>query len=459
MILPKPSLKTFLVSRQSEKKSIWYLLLLIGLVSGCQPSSTSEETASRPNFVIIMADDLGYGDIGSYGHPDYQTPNLDSLAKSGLRFTDFHSNGAVCTPTRAALLTGSYQQRSGMEGVIYVRGETRETGLNTEQVTFAELLKQAGYATGMVGKWHLGYRPEYNPVQQGFDFFRGYVSGNIDYHSHYDNAGIYDWWHELDSVQEEGYVTDLLTRHANAFLEDHQQEPFCLYIAHEAPHWPYQGRNDPADRFPDTDFPAFGSREDRRGAYREMVEVMDESVGSVLSTLQRLNLSDNTLVFFCSDNGGVDSLGNNGSLRGHKTQLWEGGHRVPAIAYWPGTITPAETNATVLSMDILPTLLSLADITPPENYNLDGVDISALLTKSVQLEERATFWRYRGQSVARQGDWKLLVQQDSVYLFNLTDDVNEQHNVAANFPERVQMLQDTLSGWENAMNQIPQQTE
>jgi arylsulfatase A-like enzyme len=380
------------------------------------------------------------------------------MATNGLKFTDFHSNGAVCTPTRAALLTGKYQQLVGMEGVIYVRGETRQTGLDTAEVTLAELLKSAGYQTGMVGKWHLGYRKEYNPVHQGFDFFRGYVSGNIDYHSHYDNAGIYDWWNGLDSVNEKGYVTDLITRHATEFIESNQQKPFCLYVAHEAPHWPYQGRNDPPDRFPDVEFSHLGSREDRQGAYREMVEVMDESVGTVLATLDSLNLTENTFVFFCSDNGGVDSLGNNGNLRGHKTQLWEGGHRVPAIAYWPGTIFPGETKATMLSMDVLPTLLSLVGSELPHEFQNTGVDQSPLLIDQQPMPERTTFWRYRNQKVARQGDWKLLIREDSTYLFNLAEDRQERYNLAEQQPQMTNILLDTLVGWEATIDQVSQKT-
>ncbi|MGB3587852.1 MAG: sulfatase-like hydrolase/transferase [Tunicatimonas sp.] len=429
------------------------------LYFACESDKDNSAEISPPNFVIIMADDLGYGDLGSYGHPSYQTPNLDSMAANGLMFTDYHSNGAVCTPTRAALLTGKYQQMVGMEGVIYVRGETRQTGLDTANITLAKLLKSAGYATGVVGKWHLGYRPEYNPVHQGFDFFRGYVSGNIDYHSHYDNAGIYDWWDGLDSVSETGYVTDLISKHAVNFIEQNQQKPFCLYIAHEAPHWPYQGRNDPADRFPDTEFNSQGSRQDYQGAYQEMVEVMDESVGEVLNVLDSLQLSENTLVFFCSDNGAVDSLGNNGVLRGHKTQLWEGGHRVPAIAYWPGTISPGSTDATVLSMDVLPTLLSLANAESPINYTTTGTDFSAVWKDSSPLLERTTFWRYRGQQAVRQGDWKLLTRQDSTYLFNLEQDVAEQQNLATNHPEKVTELLDTLSQWEAMIDRTPQQTK
>jgi len=440
-------------------RSVAFCLLAAVLGSACEPAHNDQVEPTLPNLIVIMADDLGYGDLGSFGHPTYQTPNLDRMAANGLKFTDYHSNGAVCTPTRAALLTGKYQQMVGMEGVIYVRGETRQTGLDTTHLTLAELLKPQGYATGMVGKWHLGYRPEYNPVHQGFDFFRGYVSGNIDYHSHYDNAGIYDWWDGLDSVSETGYVTDLLSKHASEFIRQNQQTPFFLYVAHEAPHWPYQGRNDPADRFPDTDFAHLGSRQDRAGAYQEMVEVMDESVGAVLRTLDSLQLSENTLVFFCSDNGGVDSLGDNGVLRGHKAQLWEGGHRVPALAYWPGKINPGSTNSTVLSMDVLPTLLSLANAEMPAQFTTTGVDLSPVLFDNESLPQRTTFWRYRGQQAVRQGDWKLLLRQDSTYLFDLSQDISEQQNLVASQPDQVQELLDTLTQWKAMIDQVPQRTK
>src|SRR5690554_6586325 len=177
--------------------SVNYRLCLIGIASllfwKCKESP--QTAAVRPNIIVIMADDLGYGGIGCYGEPHVNTPNLDEMARNGIRFTDFHSNGPVCSPTRAALLTGNYQQRSGLEGVIYVKGETREVGLDTNQLTIPKLLKKNGYQTGLMGKWHLGYKEEFNPVVHGFDEFYGYLSGNIDYHSHYDNAGIYDWWH------------------------------------------------------------------------------------------------------------------------------------------------------------------------------------------------------------------------------------------------------------------------
>ncbi len=407
------------------------------------------EKKRKPNLVIIMADDLGYGDLGCYGNEDYQTPHIDSLSQGGLKFTDFHSNGSVCTPTRAALLTGRYQQRSGLEGVIYVRGETREVGMPQKEITFAEVLKEAGYATGIFGKWHLGYKKEFNPVQQGFDVFRGYVSGNIDYHSHVDNAGIPDWWHNVEKVEEEGYVTDLITDHAVQFMRENREKPFCVYLAHEAPHWPYQGREDKPDRFPGEDFPAHGTREDKHNAYKEMVEAMDDSVGRVIETLEELGLEEDTFVFFCSDNGAVPQLGNNGRLRGDKSSLWEGGHRVPAIAYWPGKIEAGtKTPETVLTMDLFPTMAALANAKLPEENQLDGKDLSPVLFDNGSLDSRDLFWRYRKQKCMRRGNWKLLVDNGTPKLFNLAHDLEESKNVADEYKERMKGMMNALSAWE-----------
>lgn len=213
--------------------SFTYLFLLF-LLCNCQNESTKEPTKQRstqPNLVLIMADDLGYQGIGCFGNDLIKTPNLDQMAKEGLLFTDFHANGAVCTPTRAALLTGRYQQRAGLEGVIYARGATRETGLSTTEYTLANALKSAGYATAITGKWHLGYRKEFNPTHYGFDEFYGYVSGNVDFHTHFDNSGVYDWWHNLDTIQETGYATDLITEHAINFIKKIKTNPFfSMYL-------------------------------------------------------------------------------------------------------------------------------------------------------------------------------------------------------------------------------------
>ncbi|MFC2125535.1 sulfatase-like hydrolase/transferase [Bacteroidota bacterium] len=384
--------------------TVVFSMTMIALIS----LSECKEKDNLPNFIIIMADDLGYGDIGCYGNNRIMTPNIDRLAAEGLKFTDYHANGPVCTPTRAALLTGRYQQRSGMEGVIYVGGETRQYGIDKKEITFAEVLKTKGYATGVIGKWHLGYKKVFNPIHQGFDVFKGYVSGNIDYISHYDNAGIYDWWHNLDSTSEEGYVTDLITLHSCEFIEQYADQPFCLYVAHEAPHWPYQGRSDKADRYPGVNFESQGSRPDKLGAYKEMVEIMDESVGKIVNKLVELDLEENTLVIFCSDNGAVQ-IGDNGGLRGYKTTLWEGGHRVPAIAWWPGKINPGITNDLTCSMDIFPTMVNLTGIEGKILPEFDGINITPILFDDKSFNNRKIFWRYRNFKCARQGDWKIIL--------------------------------------------------
>lgn len=405
----------------------------------------SEKEKQRPNVIVIMADDLGYGDLSCYGSDNIQTPNIDSLSEHGLTFTDYHSNGAVSTPTRAALLTGRYQQRSGLEGVIYVRGETRQTGMDPSEVTFAELLKDAGYATGIMGKWHLGYKEKYNPVHQGFDAFYGYVSGNIDYHSHYDNAGIYDWWHNLDSMKEEGYVTDLITNHSVDFIREHQNEPFLLYIPHESPHVPFQSRNDTGYRYPGKEFSYLGPVEDQQTTYKEMIEIMDEGIGRVMQTLRNLNLEEETFVFFCSDNGA--RFGSNGELRGDKGSLWEGGHRVPAIAYWKGKIEPGRTDELAVSFDLFPTMLSITNTEKPDTLTLDGIDLSPLLFQSEKLPERTVVWRYRGQKAVRKGPWKLMITESDTLLFDLEPDRDESNDLAPENPGKVRELLDEYRQW------------
>ncbi len=403
----------------------------------------------RPNIILIMADDLGYGDLGCFGNKEIQTPFLDSMASEGLKFTDFHSNGSVCSPTRAALLTGRYQQRSGLEGVIYAEGETRQTGLDVKELTIADYMKSEGYATGVVGKWHLGYHIDYNPIYHGFDFFRGYVSGNVDYHSHLDGAGIPDWWHDLEKTKEKGYVTDLITKYSVEFIEKNKDRPFFLYVAHEAPHYPFQGRKDRADRRLGMDFEDHGSRKDKKGAYKEMIEVMDEGIGQIFEKLETLGLKENTLVIFCSDNGGLKEVANNGSLNGAKGSLLEGGHRVPAIARWPGYILPGSvTNQTILSMDFFPTFVNLVKNEEKQNLGFDGIDITRLLIEEKALSDRTLFWKYRDQKVARNGEWKLLIDKDTAYLYNLAADVSEQIDLADMEGSIASQLKIELETWE-----------
>jgi len=375
-------------------------------------------------------------------------PHIDGLAKRGMRFTDYHSNGPVCSPTRAALLTGRYQQRCGIEAVVTAKGPARETGMPPKEITFAEVLKRRGYVTGLFGKWHVGYRVVFNPVKQGFDEFIGYVSGNVDYHSHIDQAGIDDWWKGDVKTPETGYSTDLITKHAVDFIERHKDEPFCLYVPHEAPHYPYQGRNDPPERLP-------GGRKGKKTptpeikrAYREMVQVMDEGVGRIVETVRKLGLERKTFIFFCSDNGGTPR-GSNGPLHGHKGSLWEGGHRVPAIAFRPGTIEPGTVcKETVLGMDLFPTMAAMAGAKLPAKLKPDGVDLTGVLTKGQKLAKRTLFWRYRNQRAVRKGPWKLVIQADTARLFHLADDLGEQNDLASARPEVLAALRAELAAWE-----------
>lgn len=430
-----------------------YILLFIFLIL----ISCSTEKQNQPNIILIMADDLGYADISCFGSETAKTPVLDKMASEGIRFTDYHSNGAVCSPTRAALMTGNYQQRAGIEGVIYAALDKRIYGISDKQKTIAEYFKEAGYVTGIFGKWHLGYKPEFNPVRHGFDEFYGYVSGNVDYISHRDGVGLLDWWHNADTCYDDGYVTDIITDKALQFMEDNKDKPFFLYLPHEAVHYPYQGRNDKADRLPGAEFEALGSRPDKKQAYTEMVEIMDENIGRVMVKLEELDLEKNTFVLFCSDNGAT-KMGNNGVLNGFKSSLWEGGHRVPAIAWYPAKIKAGTiSNATILSMDILPTLLNAAGISVQENF--DGKDFSGVLFSGYEMPERPVFWRYRNQWAVRLGDWKYLKINDEEYLFNLNDDLRELNNLIEQNMEPGNQLKALLVDWENEMNQYQLQTD
>lgn len=430
-------------------------LLAVLLTAAVLNPSVLARPGTRPNIVLIMADDLGYGDLSPYGGW-IDAPHIDRLAEEGLRFTDFHSNGPVCSPTRAALMTGRYQQRSGIPGVVFADPDRAEhdDGLQPGEVTFAERLQNAGYATGIFGKWHLGYFRKYNPLRHGFDEFRGYVSGNVDYFSKVDQAGHDDWWRNEQKVREPGYTTHLITRHAVRFIEKNKDRPFCLYVPHEAPHSPFQGPDDDPDGFR-----RVGNAPVRQGLpdetarrkFREMVLAMDEGIGEIVDTLERLGIAERTFVFFFSDNGAARH-GDNSPLRGRKGTLWEGGHRVPAVAWWPSHIAPGRvTDETALGMDIMPTLLELAGVDAPEGHRLDGTSLVPLLLEDERLPERDLFWEFRRQSAVRRGPWKLLVNrrggEERIGLYNLEDDLGEEENLAEQAPQRVSVMREALENW------------
>ena len=387
----------------------------LGACLATAASSWADDSAkTRPNFVVILADDLGYGDLGCYGNDSIETPHLDRLVKGGLRWTQFYASGPVCSPTRAGLMTGRYQQRAGVPGVINADpAKNRHHGLSRREDTLAESLRSIGYRTAIFGKWHLGYDVHFNPTHHGFDEFRGFVSGNIDYQSHFDRMGYLDWWRDDEIDDETGYSTHLITKHAVQFIERHRDRPFFLYVAHEAPHTPFQGPNDPAFRREGKVVPERRSPEHRERAYREMVEELDRGVGDVVGALEEHELSERTYVFFFSDNGGA-RFGSNGPLRGHKGSLWEGGIRVPAIAWAPGRVAPGQTTDAVgITLDVFPTLLELAGAEEAKRRRLDGRSFAARLVKSSDRRaappsERALFWEFGRQAAVRRGDWKLL---------------------------------------------------
>lgn len=431
-----------------------HLLIFIAAALAAGGHTLRAADPVKPNFVIIMADDMGYGDSSVYGGW-VKTPRLDRMAAEGMKFTDFHSSGVVCSPTRAGLVTGRYQQRAGIPGVINAdpANAVHHTGLGTAEITFAELLGRAGYATAIFGKWHLGYHKKYNPLHHGFDRFRGFVSGNVDYISHYDRMQTYDWWEGLDHVQEEGYLTHLITDHAVEFITGHKDRPFCLYVPHGAVHSPIQAPGDPPGRGPQRKQRADrkaepGAKRDRDQTVKLMFAAMDQGVGRILDTLNRQGIAERTLVLFFSDNGGARHCRND-PLRGGKGTVWEGGHRVPAIAWWPGRIRPGSvTDQLAISLDVMPTMLDLAGVDLPGGHKLDGVSLAPVLLQGKSLGPRRLF--FNGAAM-RDGPWKLVTKAKDLSrgpaLFNLAEDIGEQNDLADKHPDRVRQMSAALDAW------------
>ena len=414
-----------------------------------RPKEPGRTIVRKPNFIIVLADDMGYGDSSAYGGW-IKTPHMEALAAAGVRFTDFHASGAVCSPTRAGLMTGRYQERAGIPGVINADPKTAAhyRGLHDTEVTFPKLLKKAGYTSAIFGKWHLGYTKNFNPMHHGFDRFRGYVSGNVDYISHYDRMGVYDWWEGLEHVKEEGYTTHLITKHAVKFIADNRDRPFCLYVAHEAVHTPLQGPDDPAQRGPDRPKgKPGGTRRTAKETYTLMMKAMDDGLGEVVAAVKEHGIADNTLIVFFSDNGGTKH-GSNKPLRGFKGSVWEGGHREPAIAAWPGRIKPGRVcDDLCISLDLMPTMLELGGAKVPAGHKLDGVSLAPLLLEGKSLGHRKLFWR--GQAM-RDGKWKLVINgkgSKGTQLFDLDADVGETTDLAAKHPDRVREMTAAVEAW------------
>ena len=432
--------------------------------SGSRQGTAGAATDPRPNLVFIMADDLGWADLSSYGRTDYQTPHIDHLAVGGVRFTQAYSIAAVCTTTRVGFMTGRYPERHplGRLGPITSNPRHRDLGLapDPERPTVPALLAEAGYDTALIGKWHLGTRKGFRPGDHGFRYFFGNLAGHSDYIAHLDMNGTPNLFRDEKAVSVPGYLTDLYSQEASDFVA-RAETPFFLSLQYTAPHWPYQQRGDPP--MPEgANFLQGGSLE----KYTGMVGAMDEGVGRVLRSLEARGVAGNTLVIFASDNGGELYLpwgvdySDLGGLAGDKAELWEGGIRVPTILRWPGQIPAGEVSPQVIStLDLSATLLAAADISPGSAAPLDGTSLLPLLRGEVAEHERTLFWRSPRQEAVRSGRWKYLRSRDGAgneatwteHLFDLDEDPGERRNLAEEQPDRLLALREKLSAWKREM--------
>ena len=432
----------------------FFLLAAICAVAIASPHAQPAAPA-RPNIVLIITDDVGYGDIGSYGAPDIKTPNIDGLAKAGVRFTQFYANGSSCTPTRAGLISGRYQQRFAIERPLSgAASPDISIGLPATGRSLPQLLRDAGYSTALIGKWHLGYQPQFSPRAHGFESFFGFKSGYIDYYQHTDGFGHPDLFEDETPVQMAGYMTDLITQRSVKFITDHARSPFFLEVAYNAAHWPYQvpdhpstARDNARHLLPSDENP--GTRAD----YVKIMERADEGVGRILSTLDRLSLSSNTLVIFTNDNGG-EWLSRNAPLFNRKFTLYEGGIRVPALMRWPGKIPAGAVSRQVgITMDLTATILAAAGAAVTAETKLDGIDLVPLLRAGAQPQSRTLFWRVTtgglNQRAVRDGNWKLFLEGSArLMLVDIARDIGERDDLSATNTAVVRRLRQKLLAWE-----------
>jgi len=431
--------------------------VVLGLL--CLAHSASDAQGRRPNVVVLVADDMGYADIGIHVSTDIPTPNIDALAKGGIRFTDAYVSGPYCSPTRAGLLTGRYPQRFGHE---FNLGRDPEFGLPLDQTTMADRMRAAGYRTALFGKWHLGSSAPFHPMERGFDEFYGFLLGA---HSYFDTnpAGANPVLDGRTPATEMTYLTDTLAGRAVEFIGRQGPRPFFLYLSFNAVHMPMHATDKYLARFPNI-------ADQRRRTYAAMLSAMDDGIGRTMAALRAAGLEENTLVFFFSDNGGPLMQGttingsSNAPLRGSKRQTWEGGIRVPFIIQWKGRLAAGTTDARpIIQLDVLPTALAAAGVEVKPQWQLDGVNLLPFLTgKAAGQPHAALYWRLGETMAIRKGAWKLVktsegqlhvVDSAAVFdlsaaeLYNLADDIGETRNLAAAHPEKVKELAAAWRRW------------
>jgi arylsulfatase A-like enzyme len=412
--------------------------------------SFSYAQTTRPNIIYIMADDLGYADLSGYGRKNYRTPNLDKLASQGIKFTNAYAAGALCTPTRTAFMTGRYPGRTPVGLWEPLRGNAKDSlvGLRPEQTSIATLLKKAGYTTALIGKWHLGFLPEFSPRKNGFDYFFGFHPGAIDYISHTIRSKPVLYENETQ-INEKGYFTDLLTTRAIQYIKEKHSSPFFLSLQFNAPHWPWQGPGD--KEYPDTaNFRTGGSSE----IYAAMMKGLDDAVGKLMHVLDETGLAKNTIVIFTSDNGG-ERFSDMGVFNGSKGELWEGGIRVPAFVRWPGIIPESViTGQAAITMDWTATILGVAGTKPDPGFPLDGENLLPVMTGNRNEYKRTFFWRMfqvKQQKAIRFGKWKYLQNEKGEFLFDLTSDPGEKNNMKEKNADIFENLKSKYAEWEKTV--------
>jgi arylsulfatase A-like enzyme len=437
-------------------KQICLLAVLLGL------SVATTEAADKPNVLVIFADDLGYSDIGVHGGRDVPTPHIDALAAAGIRCTSGYVSCPYCSPSRAGFLTGRYQTRFGHEFNPH-QGDENKLGLPLDQRTIADRMHAAGYATGLVGKWHQGFSTAHHPQSRGFDDYFGFLVGGHNFLLHKDAEPKFGSAYSQDMIYRgreaqklDGYTTDVFTDEAVAFVDRHAQQPWLLYLAYNAVHTPLEVLKKYGDRVPATI-----TDPDRRG-YLSLLIGLDDSIGRLMAHLKKSGADKNTLVFFVSDNGGSGrkpflayNTAVNTPLRGNKGQTLEGGIRVPFFASWPSRLPAGKTfDQPVIALDILPTACALAETRP--GTDIDGVDLLPHLTgEKTTTPHSALYWRFGPQKAIRRGDWKLVDWRDfdkkensGWQLYNLSQDIGEQHDLASTNPQLVAELSGAWNEWD-----------
>lgn len=448
---------------KSEILMISLLIMVVFAFLGCEQGQKKITQKNHPNVIVIMTDDLGYVDVGFNGSKDIPTPNIDRIAQNGVKFTNGYTPYSVCSPSRAGFITGRYQQRFGYERNAQYRPNDPNMGLPQTEKTIPEVIGQSGYTSGIIGKWHLGAHISNHPLNRGFDFFYGHLGGGHRYfpeeltikdsYSFSDEPMSYRSWimrdHQPEKTDE--YLTDEFSNEAVAFVEKNQKGPFFLYLAYNAPHGPLQATQKYLDRFEQIE-------NKKRKTYAAMVSAVDDGVGRLLDKLEALKISENTMIFFLSDNGGPEPKNgsNNGPLREGKSSIYEGGNRIPFAMQWPAQITPMVYEYPISSLDILPTIAELTQTPIAQDKPLDGVNIIPYLKGEKQGRPHQTLYVRKFDDdlySVRDGDLKLVTKKKNSVkeLYNLQEDLGEENDLADAFPEVVKRLDSLRQNWDKQL--------